>query len=257
MSMFDVAPHTHGLRLVERSVNGCRLLLNAEVLRDLEDAATKLSVITATSTAERAESDLSGRGMVERVSIGGTRLVVRLARRGGMVRHLSRDRYIRPFHGWDAARPFAELRTLANLRRHGVAVAEPAAAVVQPSLGGLLFRGAVVTVEVARARNLFELARDPAVSTEALEELARRAGVEAQSMLRAGVYHRDLHPGNVLVDSADAVVLIDFDGARSVRGDVGNSVAMLSARWTRAVVKHGLPLPLAAGFDRGVRSDER
>lgn len=203
--------------------------------------------------AEGRQSEGGGRGEAFRAEVGGRRLVLRRSLRGGLIRHLSRARYLRPsLVDWEAhSRPWSELRILAYLRGSGVSVPEPVAAGVRPSLGGLAYEGAVIMGEVPHARSLFELSQ--AAGGE-LKEAAVAAGAEAGRMLRAGVFHQDLHPGNVLW-SGETPVLIDFDNALLIRDpaeDFTSLTPRLAARWRRAVEKYKLPPAVALGFEEGL-----
>lgn len=58
------------------------------------------------------------------------------------------------------------------------------------------------------------------------------------------IYHKDLHPGNVLVDENNDIYIIDFDKAGVFRGDKRVLLKKYMERWGRAVTKHSLPQAL-------------
>jgi 3-deoxy-D-manno-octulosonic acid kinase len=55
------------------------------------------------------------------------------------------------------------------------------------------------------------------------------------------IYHKDLHPGNVLIDKNNRIFIIDFDKAGLFRGDRQALLNIYLERWKRAVIKHNLP----------------
>ena len=160
-----------------------------------------------------AEPLASGRGGAFRVELeDGTRVVVRLYRRGGVLARLVRETYVgvRP-------RPLRELAVTDEARRRGVPAAEVLAARVE---GGVIYRGALVTAEVPAAVTLVDaLRRAPDVL--ARSALAASAGRAVAVLHEAGVFHADLNLTNILVGDGpegSEVALLDFDRARVVHG---------------------------------------
>jgi 3-deoxy-D-manno-octulosonic acid kinase len=141
--------------------------------------------------------------------------VVRRYRRGGMMRHVNRDRY---FLGH---RPFEELRVTECARAAGVRVPEVIAAVELRrgvGYGGLL---ATRWVEGAVGIDRWLAGHEPGERLNAL----RRAGEQVGRMHAAGVAHPDLNLRNLLASSDVAgepplLHLIDFDRARVEPGPV-------------------------------------
>ena len=73
-------------------------------------------------------------------------------------------------------------------------------------------------------------------------------------MLDAGVYHPDLHPGNVMIDPQGQAWLIDFDKAVLFsEPELGDRCIALGMRWRRSVRKHGLSESFCESFDRGLK----
>jgi 3-deoxy-D-manno-octulosonic acid kinase len=64
-------------------------------------------------------------------------------------------------------------------------------------------------------------------------------------LIEEGIYHVDLHPGNVLVDNNHNVYVIDFDKARCWTGPKNELRDLYLHRWRRAVIKHNLPETLS------------
>lgn len=151
----------------------------------------------------------TGRGATVLFDADGHRLVLRHYRRGGMVRHLVADRYLRT--GLRNSRPWRELAILTRLYTGGMPVPRPFAARIAPT--GILspwYRGDLVTGYLEGTCTLADTVRagSPQEATwSAIGETI--AGFHA-----AGVDHADLNAHNVLLDEAGTVYLVDFDRAR-------------------------------------------
>lgn len=138
----------------------------------------------------------------------GGRAVVRRFRRGGMVRHLNRDRY---FGGDRAAE---ELRATEAARAGGARVPEVIAAGRMAAFPG--YRAMLATRLVADVRDAAQAlaGADGTARFKTLWEAGRQIG----RMHAAGVAHPDLNLRNLLVREPDEVWLIDFDRARVTDG---------------------------------------
>jgi len=173
--------------------------------------------LTLPPDADRLDS---GRGPAYRVRLAdGTRVVVRICRRGGLVARVVRETYVglRP-------RPLRELVLTVEARRRGVAAPEVVAARVE---GHLVYRGALVTIEVPAAATLLEALR-LAPDLAARRRVAVATGRALATLHAAGVFHADLNMTNILVRPTAGgtdVVLLDFDRAR-----LGSAPLSLPAR---------------------------
>jgi len=62
-----------------------------------------------------------------------------------------------------------------------------------------------------------------------------------QLLIKNGIHHVDLHPGNVIIDKNNRIYIIDFDKAHySLQGRSGLA-ERYQRRWTKAVHKYRLP----------------
>ena len=199
----------------------------------------------------------AGRGEVALLSCcGGETVVFRICRRGGqMARFFSR----RFFYCYCCQyRPLAEVKVLARLRECAVAVPFPVAAIIKRTAGGLCYEGAVVTKFIASSVNLLEavVKGESAVDGVALAELSFLAGRQAAQMLEAGVFHSDLHLGNVLAVPG-GVVLIDFDKAQIVCGVQRDRLkSRLQQRWARSANKHRAGEDVVRRFQQGLFAED-
>lgn len=182
--------------------------VRAAIRSDLVPALASWLLAPELALPKDAEPIASGRGPAYRVGLAGSgRAILRIYRRGGLLAHAVRETYLgfRP-------RPLRELVLTVEARRRGVAAAEVLAARVD---GGLVYRGALVTAEVAHALTLVEALRRAAHSGARLE-LAAAAGRAVAALHGAGVFHADLNLTNLLVHAhpeGARVTLLDFDRA--------------------------------------------
>lgn len=191
--------------------------------------------------SEECSPAVGGRGEILRGELpSGERFVLRRYRRGGAVRHLVKETFLRR----GKTRPEQEFEVTERLFRADVSVPEPLFAVVWK--GVFTYRGVIATAEVS-GKNLLE-------RIAGAQHLAFGVGVQAGKALLQGVFHRDLHPGNVLVRDDDSLVLIDFDKAESVQGSLDEYCDRLNERWKRAVDKLRLNPELGVQFARGLES---
>jgi 3-deoxy-D-manno-octulosonic acid kinase len=161
----------------------------------------------------------------------GGRAVVRRYRRGGMVRHLNRDRYF----GGDRA--LDELRATEAARAGGVRAPEVIAAGKIDAFPG--YRAMIATrliPGVQHAATALHAGRDKA-------EVLWEAGQQIARMHVAGVTHPDLNLRNLLVGKIWELWVIDFDRARVLDGVVPRAQRERDlARLARSAAKLGLPL---------------
>lgn len=204
------------------------------------------------------------RGTVQRIRLSdGSEVVLREFLRGGIVQRLLRRTFVRSlFSNSSGLRPIEEFKILSYLQKQNILVPFPAAAIVESHFGGLLYRGYLLTENILGAENFLEfLGRlgSSAQQDETVREIALCAGREARKMLEAGVFHPDLHLGNVLFDNEKNVYLIDFDKAflTMERGDARVFTLRTQRRWCRSVDKHfkkdlSLSEILKEGFGEGL-----
>lgn len=131
--------------------------------------------------------------------------------RGGLPRHLSRDRYL--WTGAERTRGFRELRVLAMLRQSGLPVPVPIAA--RYWRRGVSYRASLLMRLIPRTRTLTEALADGGDP----DDLLRRTAEAIARLHHRRVWHADLNASNVLVDAQGQVWLIDFDRARTDVGD--------------------------------------
>ncbi len=192
-----------------------------------------------------APPGLGGRGGMLRGELPGTgAVVVKAYWRGGWVRHFVKRRYL----GIGRNRAEREYAMLRLARDAGINAPEPVAFVWR---GRLVVAAWLILREIPDAVMLSDLGRDRAPR---LRKVFPGLVDQITLMIRRGIYHVDLHPGNVLVDAADRIHIVDFDKSRIFSGDRRRLRTGYLHRWDRAVRKHHLPPALSellhAGLDR-------
>lgn len=179
-------------------------------------------------------AEFGGRGKALAVETPGGPAVLRRYLRGGLVRHLNRDRYV--YGSANTTRPFAEWRVTARLREMDLPVPRPLAAAFERR--GAFYRAALLTRRIAGARPLTEVA-----ATLDADDW-RRVGRMLERFSRAGLRHPDINATNIVLDDARRPWLLDFDRARVV--DASFDAGPMLGRLQRSLDKLGIEHDAAA-----------
>jgi 3-deoxy-D-manno-octulosonic acid kinase len=193
------------------------------------------------------DSVLGGRTSVAAAQLEGIgAVVVKHYTRGGLIRYLVRRRYLR----WGKTRSQSEYEVLQTVRNLGISAPEP---IAYASTEGLFFyRAWLVTREIKQPSTLAELS---CANQERTQIVMAKVIYEVSKLVKNYIYHADLHPGNVLVNSSDRVFILDFDKACLSRKNRNKLRDQYISRWRRAVVKHRLPKTLSQMMEAGLRKD--
>lgn len=179
---------------------------------------------------------LDGRTSASRLQLDGIgSVVIKHYRRGGLLRHVVQRRYLK-FGKTRAQREFELLNIAGAL---GASVPQP---VAYAHKGRLFYRAWLVTRAIRGSMSLARLSlQDEEQACRAVPLIVEQIGL----LIRNNILHVDLHPGNVVVDIAGKVYLLDFDKGRVYHGRRKKLKDRYIARWQRAVVKHRLPKVLS------------
>jgi len=169
----------------------------------LSDVQPMIFDPVALQRAGLVQGSARGRGTTHFIELNGKPCVLRHYRRGGLMRLLG-DRYL---HGTlPQTRAWREWYLLANLVVQGLPVPRPVAARVITC--GLFYRADLIMQRLGDACSLSQtLESGPLLSREQWQAI----GQCIRRFHNAGVYHADLNAHNILLDTDDAVWLIDFD----------------------------------------------
>lgn len=177
-------------------------------------------------------SILGGRTSVTPAQLDGIGpVVIKYYRRGGLMQYVIKNRYLK-LGQTRSQREFELLQTVGNL---GLNVPEP---IAYAHRGRLLYQAWLITRQINEPLSLAQLSlndekRTRQVMTSVIEQIKR--------LIDNGIWHVDLHPGNVVIDRKDRVFLLDFDKGHVYHGDKNKLQDRYIRRWRRAVSKHGLP----------------
>jgi len=167
---------------------------------------------------------------------------LRFYRRGGWIARFLSDAFL--LHN----RPYKEFMVHYEAQRRGIPV--PNVWGVWWEQKGPWIRGALLT-EFLPWENLLRYAKNH--SEEACRQAFYQSGKVVGQAVSAGLFHADLHPGNLLI-SGDAVKIIDLDRARFIRFLADLHAQSMLRRFRRALRKHDLPESLYAAFLQGYTS---
>ena len=161
----------------------------------------------------------AGRGNTSFFTYRGQALVLRHYRRGGLVQHISKDRYL--FTGLEKTRSMHEFGVLVRLHQRQFPVSPPYACQVHRS--GLFYRASLVTHKLD-AQTLAERLADSAQQS-LTESVWAEIGDTLARLHRQGIYHADLNAHNIMLDDNGLVSVIDFDRARQRSLPEGNAAS--------------------------------
>lgn len=185
-------------------------------------------------TPEASLTPLSGRMRPHAAYIEGLgKVIVKHYFRGGLLWHVNRRAYLKT----GDTRCRKEFEMLARVREAGINAPQPIA-FASLTRHIIFYHAWLLTREIPAARTLAEISRSaPEQAIAMMPALTGQIG----ALIRNGILHVDLHPGNVLADEDGQVYLIDFDKAHISRKSRTWITGFYLERWHRAVVKHGLP----------------
>ena len=207
----------------------------------------ELSRLAAPMTEGKGPADapLGGRREVVELDLAGIvgPVVLKYYARGGILSNFVKETYLRT----GKTRGRREFDLLREFRGRGGNAPEP---VAFAHAGRLLYRGWLVTRKIPDARSLADLAlSDEAAALRLMAGVCRQVDL----LIESRILHVDLHPGNVLVDAAGTVHIIDFDKGRRFRLGTRLLRRRYLSRWRRAVTKYGLPESLTERLASGLR----
>jgi 3-deoxy-D-manno-octulosonic acid kinase len=163
-----------------------------DVVTAVKEALKSAPTLYAWAAAQRSRDEFQGRGTTFGVTLGGVRVVVRHARRGGFVRHFTADHFLgrRP-------RFVREIALARRLAGKGITTPPVLAGIAYPTLLG---HTADVATERLDGTDLAALIFGPAPPTgEARAAALTAVGRLVRRLHQAGFVHRDLQLKNVLV----------------------------------------------------------
>lgn len=172
-----------------------------------------------------------GRNAVDILNYRQSTLVCRRYYRGGVMRRISTDRYVRT--RLSDSRAWREFDVLLRLQSLDLPSPKPYACRVVPS--SLYYRASLITHYLASTQTLAE--------TLSRHELSDQQWLDIGGCVKkfhdVGLDHSDLNANNILLDDRGRVFLIDFDKARFRHGAGDNWKRGNLKRLQRSIIKCG------------------
>lgn len=207
---------------------GCRHRLNATSLDILIDLFQSPSTDKTAALEGRASPRFA-------VLPEAGPVVVKAYKRGGLISRINKDRYFKI----GRLRSQREFYFLMAAKKAGVRVPEP---VAYASTVSPFYKAWLITKKIKGHRSFAELCRKhPEKAMALMPEISRNIN----SLIKNKIHHVDLHPGNILLDGNNTILIIDFDKACRYSKNKTRLARAYQNRWTRAVHKYKLPEPLA------------
>lgn len=176
---------------------------------------------------------MGGRTAVTHILLDGIGpVVLKHYRRGGWLRHMVKQHYLNL--GKNRARREFEL-----LHRAAASGINVPTVIAYAYCGRVIYRAWLITAEISQPISLVQLSQQDQAKAG---KLMQRVGQQIELLIENGIWHVDLHPGNVVIDQGGNVFLLDFDRGRIYSGSKNKLKKRYLARWQRAVDKHRLPV---------------
>jgi len=203
----------------------------------------KLIALFNRQTDTEAHAVLGGRCSTILYHINGIGpVVIKQYMRGGFIRHLFKRAHLR----LGKTRSQKEYEFLQKVRAFGINAPEP---VAYAYIGTMVYKAWLITKAIDQAVSLAQLSVADKSRTRLVMEYVMD---QVYTLIEHNILHVDLHPGNVIVDRENQVILIDFDKGRTFTGSKNKLRDRYLNRWQRAIIKHGLPAMLNEIFLLGL-----
>ena len=151
--------------------------------------------------------------------------------RGGWIRYLIKQRYLK----LGKTRAQIEFELLQVVRKLGINAPEP---VAYAHRGCIFYQAWLVSRAIKHPLSLARLSlKDEKKTRQAMESVIGQISV----LIQNGILHVDLHPGNIVVDGAGQIFIVDFDKGQIHHSSTEKLKNRYLTRWQRAVTKHRLP----------------
>ena len=175
---------------------------------------------------------LEGRTSVKIITLEETGpIAVKTYCRGGLISRLNRQHYLM----WGKTRPQKEMEFLFRGQTAGVKTLEPLAYITR---GTLFYRAWLVTRAILPHKTFATLCLStPQKAVALMPEISRTIS----KLVDAGIFHVDLHPGNILITPDEEIHVVDFDKALFYTGSREKLIKKYQKRWSRATIKYRFP----------------
>ena len=188
-------------------------------------------------------SVLGGRTSLTPAQLNGIgSVVIKHYRRGGLLRHFIKQRYLK----LGKTRAQIEFELLQVVRNLGINAPEP---VAYAHHGCIFYQAWLVSRAIKYPLSLALLSlKDEKKTHQAMESVIGQISL----LIQNDILHVDLHPGNIVVDGADQIFIVDFDKGQIHHGSRKKLRNRYLTRWQRAVTKHRLPVMLFERLQAGL-----
>jgi 3-deoxy-D-manno-octulosonic acid kinase len=169
-------------------------------------------------------------------------VVIKHYRRGGLLRYFIKKRYLK----LGKTRAQTEFELLQVVRNLGINVPEP---VAYAHRGYIFYQAWLVSRAIKYPLSLALLSlKDNKKAHQAMDSVVEQISL----LIQNNILHVDLHPGNIVVDGAGQIFIVDFDKGQIHHGSRKKLRNRYLTRWQRAVTKHQLPDMLIERLQAGL-----
>lgn len=198
----------------------------------LGKTSTDLLVSTLGLDPKKQTRNLEGRTSVKIITLEETGpIAVKTYCRGGLISRLNRGHYVK----WGKTRPQKEMEFLIYGQNAGVKTPDPLAYITR---GALFYRAWLVTRAILPHKTFATLClSSPQQAVALMPKISRNIS----KLVDAGIFHVDLHPGNILISPEQEIHVVDFDKAVFYTGSREKLIKKYQKRWSRAAIKYCFP----------------
>jgi len=184
-----------------------------------------------TENHDKPEIILTGRNTVKEITIPALgSLVIKKYLRGGLISRFNKDNYLYS----KKSRSELEFDVLIKALKAGVNVPEPIAHITKKFL---FYKAWLITRKIEPANNFIEFClHDKKKAVSLLPEICQNI----YKLIENSIHHKDLHPGNIIIDEFNKPYILDFDKACYFAGNKGKLTIKYKQRWKRAIKKYNL-----------------
>lgn len=212
-----------------------------------DEQATKVVQELLSNVESPIPGVLGGRGKTRIIDVPGLgRMFLKRYSHGGLLRKLTAGHFL----CLGELRSRVEFEMLERARSIGVNAPKPVAFVQK---GSTIYSTWLLMEELRETRSIVEIGEDEG---DALPRALDGLSEQIRILIKHGIFHVDLHPGNVLVDEENRVYIVDFDKACHFKGSRQALRELYLRRWRRAVIKHRLPPLLSEMMSLTLRSND-
>lgn len=252
------------MKIFMESILFSKYFLQTASEQDKENLKSRLLEFISEKNLHTENNSKVGRGKVAELSINNKNIFLRKFYRGGLLSKFITNTF---FHldfcqnsFCNNYRPFLEIEILELLNNNQIPSPKPIAAFIKTKFFNVFYQATIATEKIENTVNFLDLVKEynktPSDSLKnRIAEISTQVGRIANQILNLGIFHVDLHLGNVLIDSNNQVFIIDFDRAKNITPRYKKFFSLLlKNRWLKSCKKYQITDIAVTTFNLGLNN---